>query len=568
RPLPSLPKLIGVKPFGTTTCLTIPKTKQTTNKVVAVNVKQKTKTKSPPDSSTKKLLLTLMQEVKGLKEKIKTHLETSPSTSQLGSSRSAKGKDSGCSRYMTRVKQYLHTYSKESGPKVVFEDNSLGDTERYGSVNYNGITVNRVAYVNGLKHNLISISQLCDANFKVLFTKTRGTILNQNNEVVLIAPTRRDVYIIDMSSYNEEINACFFAKASPSVNWLWHKRLSYLNFKNINKLAKQNLVAGHPSLTFSKDKICSVCEKGKHHKASFKTKRSISINKFLHHLHMDLFGPVKPQSISHNKYTLVIVNEYSRYTWVFCLKKKSDAADCIISFIKKMENLNEVKVKELRSDNGTDFKNLKLEEFYDEKDNAFRVFNIRRQEMDETYHVTFSEDDEAISQSSIEDIWSREKHIELVNIIGEPLCGITTRSRVRDSESTSAHECLYVNFLSEIEPIRLSEAIKEEELMQEELNQFERNKGFRQEEGIDYDETFAPVVRLEAIRIFLAYAAYMGFMVYQMDVKSAFLNGKISEEVYVQKPPRFESSEFPNHVCKLDKALYGLKQALRAYNNL
>ncbi|GJY05664.1 retrovirus-related pol polyprotein from transposon TNT 1-94 [Tanacetum coccineum] len=80
-------------------------------------------------------------------------------------------------------------------------------------------------------------------------------------------------------------------------------------------------------------------------------------------------------------------------------------------------------------------------------------------------------------------------------------------------------------------------------------------------EGIDYEETFAPVARLEAIRIFLAYAAYMDFMVYQMDVKSAFLNGRISEEVYVQQPPGFESSEFLNHVCKLDKALYALKQA-------
>ncbi|GKA94812.1 retrovirus-related pol polyprotein from transposon TNT 1-94 [Tanacetum coccineum] len=85
-------------------------------------------------------------------------------------------------------------------------------------------------------------------------------------------------------------------------------------------------------------------------------------------------------------------------------------------------------------------------------------------------------------------------------------------------------------------------------------------QGFMQEEGIDYDETFAPVARLEAIRIFFAYAAYMGFMVYQMDMKSAFLNGKISEEVYVQQPPGFESIKFPNHVCKLDKALYGLKQ--------
>ncbi|GJY54873.1 retrovirus-related pol polyprotein from transposon TNT 1-94 [Tanacetum coccineum] len=90
-------------------------------------------------------------------------------------------------------------------------------------------------------------------------------------------------------------------------------------------------------------------------------------------------------------------------------------------------------------------------------------------------------------------------------------------------------------------------------------------QGYKQEEGIDYDETFAPVARLEAIRIFLSYAAYMGFKVYQMDVKSVFLNGKISEEVYVQQPPRFERSEFPNNVCKLDKALYGQKQAPKAW---
>ncbi|GKE42525.1 retrovirus-related pol polyprotein from transposon TNT 1-94, partial [Tanacetum coccineum] len=162
--------------------------------------------------------------------------------------------DSGCSRHMTRIKQYIRIYSKKSGPKVVFRDDSSGDTEGYGLVNYNGITFTRVAYVNGLKHNLISISQLCDANYKVLFTKTQGTIYNQNDEVVLIALRRRDVYVIDMSSFNKESNTCFFAKASPSVNWLLHKRLSYLNFKNINNLAKHNLVSGLPSLTFSKDK--------------------------------------------------------------------------------------------------------------------------------------------------------------------------------------------------------------------------------------------------------------------------------------------------------------------------
>ncbi|GKF45439.1 retrovirus-related pol polyprotein from transposon TNT 1-94, partial [Tanacetum coccineum] len=152
-----------------------------------------------------------------------------------------------------------------------------------------------------------------------------------------------------------------------------------------------------------------------------------------------------------------------------------------------------------------------------------------------------------------QDRWSRKKHIELVNIIGEPLAGITTRSRIRDSEAASASECLYVNFLSKIEPKKLIEALEEEGwiiAMQEELNQFKRNKvwtlvpkpysktiigtkwiqknkmdengiviknkarlvtqGYNQQEGINYEETFAPVARLDAIRIFLAYAAYMG----------------------------------------------------------
>ena len=90
-------------------------------------------------------------------------------------------------------------------------------------------------------------------------------------------------------------------------------------------------------------------------------------------------------------------------------------------------------------------------------------------------------------------------------------------------------------------------------------------QGYNQEEGIDYEETFAPVARLEAIRILLAFASFMSIKLYQMDVKCAFLNGFLEEEVYVAQPPGFESSEFPNHVYKLDKALYGLKQAPRAW---
>ncbi|GKC37950.1 retrovirus-related pol polyprotein from transposon TNT 1-94 [Tanacetum coccineum] len=142
-----------------------------------------------------------------------------------------------------------------------------------------------------------------------------------------------------------------------------------------------------------------------------------------------------------------------------------------------------------------------------------------------------------------------------------------TRAMAKDLGPASAYECLFIGFLSE-EPKKVSEVFRNK---RDEIGIIIKNKarlvaqGYNQQEGIDYDETFAPVARLEAIRIFLAFATYMNFIVYQIDVKSAFLSGKLKEEVYVKQPLGFESNKFPNHVCKLDKALYGLKQAPRAW---
>ncbi|GJT69248.1 retrovirus-related pol polyprotein from transposon TNT 1-94 [Tanacetum coccineum] len=142
-----------------------------------------------------------------------------------------------------------------------------------------------------------------------------------------------------------------------------------------------------------------------------------------------------------------------------------------------------------------------------------------------------------------------------------------TRIMAAKLTAASASECLFADFLFEIELKKVSEALKHPgwvDAMQEELNQFYRNKVWTLEEGIDYDETFAPVARMEAIRIFLAFATYMNFTVFQMDVKSALLNGKLKEKFYVKQPPGFESSAFLDYACKLDKSLYGPKQAPKA----
>ncbi|GJY32838.1 retrovirus-related pol polyprotein from transposon TNT 1-94 [Tanacetum coccineum] len=267
---------------------------------------------------------------------------------------------------MTGFKSYLHKYEEQPGPKVVFGDESTWVTKGYGSIKCNCIVFTKVAFANGLRYSLISISQLCDAKYIVQFDEKRGTSFNSNKEIVMIAPRVRDVYVLGMTSSVQE--SCFSTKASENLNWLWHKRLAHLNFKTINKLAKQNLVIGLPLLVYSKEKPCSSCKKGKHHRANFKTKQTSSVKKCLHILHMDLFGPVTPRSINHEKYTLIIVDEYSRYTRVYFLKKKSQASETIMSFIKGVENQNDIKVKQLKTDNGTEFINSILVNFCDEKE--------------------------------------------------------------------------------------------------------------------------------------------------------------------------------------------------------
>ncbi|GKE18361.1 retrovirus-related pol polyprotein from transposon TNT 1-94 [Tanacetum coccineum] len=173
---------------------------------------------------------------------------------------------------------------------------------------------------------------------------------------------------------------------------------------------------------------------------------------------------------------------------------------------------------------------------------AFRVFNMGREEMEEIVHVTFSEDDEAISQSSTEGdvINFNENRSFPDDEFLEPRSEVSVTSE-DPPEFTEADNHPALNEPDQIESADHFEPIRKNKM--DENGIVIKNKarlvaqGYNQQERINYEETFAPVARFEAIRIFLAYAAYMGFMVYQMDIKSAFLNGKISEEVYVQQPP-------------------------------
>ncbi|GJY14879.1 putative RNA-directed DNA polymerase [Tanacetum coccineum] len=639
-----------------------------------------------------------------------------------------------------------------------------------------------------------------------------------------------------MSNRHQELTSpeqtATVAKATSEESMLWHRRLGHVNFKNINKLVKENLVRDLPLKRFENDQTCVACLKGKQHRASCKSKAFSPITKPLFMLHMDLFGPTFVSSLMHKKYCLVVTDDYSRFSWVFFLRTKDETSEILKNFIKEIENLVDKKVKIIRSDNGTEFKNHVMDEFCREKgikreysvartpqqngkqflllaimkpfgchvtilntldklgkfdgksdegffvgyslsSKAFRVYNIRTRKVQENLHVGFLENKPMLegngpkwlfdldsltqsmnyvpvvagtfsnvsagtqggSESSIssqqdqdcifmpiwkdasyfddtslrsvddaqlqdqdgthddcsfqddgidahqvntaspqvntgsrdistaapefntatseglmgpipttEDTQLEDQEIELGNIspsyevsstphtrihkdhpidhvIGDVQSSVQTR-RMTTSYSElgflgaiyegkthqDLHTCLFACFLSQEEPKRVSKALSDPawvEAMQEELLQFKlqnvwvlvdlpkghraigtkwvyrnkkdergiviRNKarlvaqGHTQEEGIDYDEVFAPVARIEAIRIFLAYASYMGFTVYQMDVKSAFLYGQIEEEVYVCQPPGFEDPDHPDKVYKVVKALYGLHQAPRAW---
>ncbi|KAI3752823.1 hypothetical protein L2E82_24860 [Cichorium intybus] len=574
--------------------------------------------------------------------------------------------DSGCSRHMTGYKSLLEDFVKKNGPVVTYGDNSHGQTKGYGTIRCKSVQFSNVSYVKGLKHNLISISQLCDADYDACFNKKEGNIINAAKEVVLSAKSCDNICILDMFSADQSLESL---------------------------------------------------------------------------MHMDLFGPVPVASLAGKKYYLVIVDEFPRFTWVMFLRNKSDAATEIINLIKQSEVLFDLKVKQLRSDHGTEFRNQTLEDFCKEKGilqnfsavrtpeqngvaerrnqtlieagrtmvvdvglplsfwaeavnttcytqnrsiivkrhgkikyevlkgrspdisyfhafgcASFRIFNVNKRKVIESINVRFDEstfphqhevyehsvlenllcpissapldqilvpsaipssddrsspshephspDDQTLGSSSSPEatpvdadppfnVESEEtlhsqslpavKDHPISQVIGDVTSGVRTRRQV------SSNFCLYVNFVSLIEPKKVDDALRDADwikAMQDELHEFERHKvwtlvpppqgktiigtrlvaqGFTQMEGLDYDETFAPVARLEAIRLFLAFASFMKFKVFQMDVKTAFFHGDLPQEVYLKQPPGFCNDSFPNHVYRLDKAVYGLKQAPRAW---
>ena len=693
----------------------------------------------------------------------------------------------------------------------------------------NDLSIENVMLVESLHYNLLSVRQLACFGYDTLFSIDCVKVFRRDNlKVAFVGHVEGDLYVVDFSQEKTHLSTCLMAKAD--VGWLWHRRLAHVGMRNLNKLQKGNHIIGLTDITFEKDRVCSACIAGKQHGAKHPAKSIISTTRPLELLHMDLFGPSSYTSLGGKKYGLVIVDDYSRYTWVFFLRSKDETQETFITFAKQVQRQFKQDILMIRSDNGSEFKNYTVQDFvenegivhqfsapytpqqngvaerknrtlmelartmldeykspynfwaeavntachasnrlflrkildktpyelltknkpnikyfrvfgckcfvlnkstrlskfesktiegifvgYGSNSYTYRYYNPLSGRVEESINVEFDENngsreervvqsvvgDEApsqairsmgigelvpVEQGSIneegearstqaqpstslegdhisqdelpsqdqvinpqlneqdkEDVPAQEENImpspsqaqdegQVHSIVPQANEDLAPRPRrIRASTISSgisvdkilgslskgvstrrqlASFCKHHAFVANFEPTKIDEALEDPDwvmAMNEELNNFSRNKvwslverpkqtkhnvigtkwvfknkqdesgqvvrnkarlvakGFSQVEGMDFEETFAPVARLEAIRIMLAYASFHDFKLFQMDVKSAFLNGPINEEVYVAQPPGFEDPHLPNHVYKLHKALYGLKQAPRAW---
>ncbi|GJV27948.1 ribonuclease H-like domain-containing protein [Tanacetum coccineum] len=596
--------------------------------------------------------------------------------------------DSGCSRHMTGNKAYLVDYQDYNGGPVAF-GGSKGYITGKGKISTGKLDFEDVCFVKELQlFNLFSVSQMCDKKNKVLFTDTECLVLSPDfklpdeNQVLLRVPRQNNMYSFNLENIVPSGGlACLIAKATVDESNKWHRRLGHVNFKNLNKLVKGNLVRGLPSKIFQNDHTCVACQKGKQHKASCKAKSVSSISQPLQLLHMDLFGPTSgikatgPKEANHsavksseaknegeksNKNTGLKTNEEpvdqedqafleelerlkrqekEAYDAAEALRKEfaQDTEDLLLQAgaarATRTNTLNTASTPvstaspsgglsytDLTNTNQDDSQIPVLADIYDNPNDG--IFTNASYD-DEGAVADFTNLETIVNVSPIPTSRIHSIHPS-TKILRDPKSVVQTRSKV--NKSSGAHvfvsyiqkqrrnnhkdfqHCLFACFLSQIEPKKISEALKDEswvDASKEELLQFKiqkvwilvdlpykkkaigtkwvyrnkkdergvvvRNKarlvaqGHRQEEGKDYDEVFAPVARIKSIRIFLAVASYMGFIVYQMDVKSAFLYGKIDEEVYVSQPPGFVDPKFPKKVYKVVKALYDLHQAPRAW---
>ncbi|GJT39427.1 retrovirus-related pol polyprotein from transposon TNT 1-94 [Tanacetum coccineum] len=272
---------------------------------------------------------------------------------------------------------FLGRLSKFFLGTVRFGNDHVAAILGFGDLQWGNILITRVYFVEGLGHNLFSVGQFCDSDLEVAFRRNTCFVRNLEGVDLLKGNRSTNLYTINLHEMASASPICLMARATSTKSWLWHQRLSHLNFDTITDLAKNDLVTGLPKFKYHKEHLCSSCEQGKSKRASHPPKPVPNSKQRLHLLHMDLCGPMRIASINGKRYVLVIVDDYSRYTWVHFLRSKDEAPEVIKTFLKRITVLLQSPVIIIRTDNGTEFKNQILKEYFDSVGISHQASSVR-----------------------------------------------------------------------------------------------------------------------------------------------------------------------------------------------
>nr|GEX19292.1 ribonuclease H-like domain-containing protein [Tanacetum cinerariifolium] len=478
--------------------------------------------------------------------------------------------------------------------KVVPNNSQFAPILRYGDLVQGNIMINRVYYVECLTYNLFSVGQFFDADLQVAFRKSTCFVRDLQGNDLLTGNHESNLYIISFQELTSSTPLCLMAKASPTQAWLWHQRLS-----------KKDVMIGQPKLKLVKDQLCSSCELSKEKRSPFNSKAIPSSKGRLNLLHMDLCGPMRVTSINGKKYILMIVDDYSRYTWTLFAsdynnsnpvpqqQNVSSSADAHVPSQKELDLLFCPLYDEFFTTCTLSVNKSSSPTNHSNQQDTQPTTNIQSTSKPSTptfVHVEENNDNQAeeehlqddeftnpfctpvqeVAESSSHNIGNSNVHTFNQPQVSEyrwtkdhPL------KQVRGNPSKPVWELIDNPFGKSV--IRLKWLWKNKK---DEDQTVIRNKagliakGYAQEEGIDFAKSFAPVARLEAVWIFVTYTAHKSCPIYQMDVKTAFINGPLKEEVYVAQPDGFVDPDHPEKVYRLREALYGLKQDPRAWEAL
>nr|GEZ03640.1 hypothetical protein [Tanacetum cinerariifolium] len=473
---------------------------------------------------------------------------------------------------MTGDRSQLINFVQKFLGMVKFENDHVAKIMDYGDYKIGNVTISRVYFVEGLGHNLFSVRQFCNSDLEVAFRQHTCFIRNLDGVDLLTGSRGNNLYTLSLKDMMATSPICLLSKASKTKSWLWHRRSSHLNFGAINHLARQGLVRG--KLQPKADIGIFIGYASTKKAFRIYNRRTRRIVKTIHVDFDELTAMAFEQSSSGPA-----LNEMTPATISSGLIQKPSSSTPYVP----------------PSRNDWD---LMFQPMFDELLNPPPSVDLQAPEVIAPIVDTIPE-----TQSSVipQDVEEDIHDIEVAHIGNDPLFGVPIPEVTSAQFSSMDHPldsiigqlsrpvstrlqlheqalfCYYDAFLTSVEPKTYKDALTQScwiGAMQEELNEFERlearlvARGYRQEEGIDFEESFAPDSRLKAIRIFLAYSAHKNMVIYHMDVKTAFLNGNLREEVYVSQPDGFVYQDNPNRVYKLKKALYGLKQAPRTWYDM